>query len=309
MSDSTNFLGESKADFHRLKVNKGFAEKFERNRRREEIQRAKKKAKEIGVDFNDLDAEQESDSESEDSDGDLITRKVNTKFVKALAMIQNRDPRLMDGNFKIFSDSDFETSSEHSEKEKPVYYKDLQRRTILEAVQEEETKPAAKRSKKGETPIEEQKRIKNEFLSASKSWENVEVNELLKPRNRTHEEIKQEEDEFQRFIKNRTDLDPTTDLNEIKNYWDRVQNEDDRFLKKFVLNQAWQENQELMTYDEIVDREDEKRDQEIENFETAFNFRFEEDGFDKIKSKFYLSLCKNYSRISQTQGRQQKKAA
>lgn len=39
-----------------------------------------------------------------------------------------------------------------------------------------------------------------------------------------------------------------------------------------------------MTYDEIVDDEDTKRDDEIEFFETAYNFRFEEEGFEKLKS-------------------------
>jgi protein KRI1 len=306
MSDSLDLFANAKTDLNSLKVNKNYAERFERNKRREEIQRAKQKAKELGVDFDHLDAEQESESESEDSDGELITKKVNTKFLKALAMIKNRDPRLKDSNFHLFSDSDFETSSEGSGKEKPVYYKDLQRQTILEAAQEEEEEPKSKKSKrdkKGETPVEEQKRLKNEFLSAAKNWESGSMENLLVPRHKTQEEIQQEEDEFQRFVKMRTELEPNTDLNEIKDYWDRVQNEDDRFLKKFVLNQAWQENQELMTYDEIVDQEDEQRDKEIDNFETAFNFRFEEEGFEKIKSKRYRSLFKEYSRISQTQGR------
>jgi protein KRI1 len=39
-----------------------------------------------------------------------------------------------------------------------------------------------------------------------------------------------------------------------------------------------------MTYDEIVDAEDTQRDTEIEHFEAAYNFRFEEEGFEKLKS-------------------------
>ena len=39
-----------------------------------------------------------------------------------------------------------------------------------------------------------------------------------------------------------------------------------------------------MTYNEIVDKEDEVQTNENEKFETAYNFRFEEEGFDKLKS-------------------------
>ena len=39
-----------------------------------------------------------------------------------------------------------------------------------------------------------------------------------------------------------------------------------------------------MTYDEIVDEQDATKTEEVEKFETAYNFRFEEEGFEKLKS-------------------------
>ena len=253
-----------------LEINSKFARNFEYNKRREEIQRAKVRAKDLNL----YSGSEVSSSESEDSEAELLTKKANSKFLNLISMIKKGDPSLKDPNYKAFSDSDFEESSEgnekNKEKEKPLRYKDMVRKTLLNP---EEDRP--------ETEIQKQKQVKNDFLSAVNQWqEENEDPELFKPRSK-HETSKPD---LLSIVKE-TAKDEK-DLKRLKDYWSKADNEDDKFLKKFVLEKMWQEpDNELLTYNEIVEQEDENKANEAEKFETAYNFRFEEVGFEKLKSK------------------------
>ncbi|CAG9316274.1 kri1 [Blepharisma stoltei] len=259
-------------------INKKFAESFERRKRREEIIKAKEKAKALKI--NPESESEESDSESEDSDAELLTKKANAKFMKAIYMIRKKDPKLKDPNYKIFSDSDFDTSSEKSkDEEKPIRYKELISQEIKKGkiIDEDEIRP--------ETKIEEQKRLKDEFKAAANSWKVNDSDEILSLRKKTAQEIKDEEAKFQEFVEEHTKFEKKEkkDLNELKEFWLSKKDKDEEFLKNFVINRMWKDEAEtLKTYDEIVDVEDEKNYEEAEKFEHVYNYRFEEEGAEKI---------------------------
>lgn len=244
-------------------VNSKFASSFEAKKRREEIQKAKERAKDLQL-YSGSEV-----SESEDSSAELLTKKANSKFMNILTMIKKGDPKLKDPTFQAFSDSDFETSSLSSEKDqKPVRYKDLLRKQLLNPETEEK-----------DTEVFKEKQVKNEFLAAVNNWEaeNQDSN-LFKPRK---VEKKHEKEELVE-----ESADNSTDVKALKDYWGTPKNEDDLFLKKFLLNKLWKDpDDQLLTYNEIVEQEDEEKANEAEKFETAYNFRFEEEGFEKLKSK------------------------
>ena len=246
-----------------LKVDPNFAKSFEIRKRREEIQKAKQKAKELEL----YSPSEKSSSESEDSSAELLTKKANTKFIKILSMIKSGNPQLKDPNFQAFSDSDFEASSVSSEKaSKPVRYKELLTKNILSPMQEKKI-----------TPIEEQKQLKNDFLNAVDTWADKNNEDILVFR-------KPAENNKSKDLEDFVDTKAVDDIKTIKEYWSKPNDENDLFLKKFVLERLWKDEDELMTYNEIVDKEDEVQTNENEKFETAYNFRFEEEGFDKLKS-------------------------
>jgi protein KRI1 len=256
-----------------LQVNSKFARSFEAKKRREEIQKAKERAQELHL----YSGSEVSSSESEDSSAELLTSKANSKFLKLMTMIKTSDPALKDPDYKAFSDSDFETSSEKSLKQgkegkqvKPVRYKDQLRQSLLNPTTD-----------KPNTEVQKQRELKDDFLSAVSQWENLDKDQdLLKPRKQDSK--KDSEDDLIEAVQEITK--DKKELKKLKEFWGTSESHDDQFLKNFVLKKMWQEpDEKLLTYDEIVEEEDEKKTNEAEKFETAYNFRFEEEGFDKLK--------------------------
>jgi len=286
-----------------LTVNKSFAESFDRRKRREEIQKAKERARELGID---LEREEgDSSSTSEDEEADLLNDKVDAKFFKLLTLIKHKDPRLKDENFHMFSDSDFDEEQEDQpkgkKKAKPVLYKDLHIQALL---QDGPDAPDEEEHSEVEVPVQEQNRLKNEFMQAVDDWEKTDPSSdtLLKPRKHT-EQTTQDANIALPVLP----TDNKADVEEVKDYWTKAESPDEAFLKRFMLKQEWKEEEpELMTYDEVVDGEDKKRDQEMELFELAYNYRFEEEGFEKIKT--YAREVKDSVRLKSDSRKQQRAA-
>ena len=257
-----------------LRVNPKFAKSFEERKRREEIQKAKKRAEELEI----YSGSDKSSEESEDSSAELLTEKANSKFMKVLTMIKKGDPKLKDPNFQAFSDSDFDRSSESSvHSNKPVRYKELLTKQMLNPDIEEPK----------DTQIAQEKNIKSQFLSAVEDWaQNNTGDDILvsrKPKKVRKESSSDEE--LGHLVKSPVGSQEKDELTNLKEYWGHADDNDDLFLKKFVLKKLWEDPEDqLMTYNEIVDEEDAVKTDQIEKFETAYNFRFEEEGFEKLKS-------------------------
>ena len=73
-----------------LKINEEFAKKFEHNKRRDILDKAKEKYGEKVL----LDEESQSSQEEEDDEGLLINAAVEKKFLETIAMIRANDPKL-----------------------------------------------------------------------------------------------------------------------------------------------------------------------------------------------------------------------
>jgi protein KRI1 len=224
-----DILGEGETS-NSLQVNAKFAEQFERRKRREEIQKAKERAKELGVDFDNLD--EDSSESSEDSEAELVTSKVNSKFLEVMSLIRKRDPKLKDPNYHTFSDSDFDDAEPSEKKDKPVRYRDLYTQTLLEEgadnslVNETESKVVP-------TPIEEQRRLRADFIRAA---EDVAEDDLLSVRKKTKAQRQAEEDDFQSFLETQA---PEAKVNaeDLRAYWTEKQDNDDQFLKDYIIKQ------------------------------------------------------------------------
>lgn len=161
--------------------------------------------------------EESSSSEPEDSDGDLLNDKVEKKFFETIAAIRTVDKDTKDPTKQFFDEKDFETEGKEPKpaatKARPIYYKDLVRENALAEAEKsdgeddkEENEDEAKEEEekpKPETFTEEQKRLKNEFLDevhrADKEIGEEELN--LKKKEKTAEEVEQEQKDFESFVK------------------------------------------------------------------------------------------------------------
>lgn len=108
------------------------------------------------------------------------------------------------------------------------------------------------------TYVEEQQQLKEAFKDDASD------DELLVPRKRSHEERKEEEDKYEAFLKQH--------LKEIP----KANDAGDEFLLNYVMKRGWKEDSKIPTYDQIVDDHDEEEVERAEEFETKYNFRFEQ---------------------------------
>ena len=146
----------------------------------------------------------EETPESEDEEGRLLNDKVEKKFFETIDAIRRVGEEIKDPNKTFFAEEDFDLAEKESTlKEKPIFYKDLIRKDVLDKMAEEdgEEKKEGEEEKKQETFNEEQKRIKEEFMAEVQKADEKETDDLFKKKEKTKEEAASEEKEFDEFIK------------------------------------------------------------------------------------------------------------
>lgn len=115
-----------------------------------------------------------------------------------------------------------------------------------------------------ETDVALQKRLKKEFLmAADASDDELELKPIDEPK---HQNLIDKN-----FV-------------EKQEFWnskaDKKLSKEDLFLKNYILSMAWKQKPD--SPDPMVDEEDEQREDEMDNYERAYNFRFEEPGGAQI---------------------------
>lgn len=128
------FGDEQEQDQGDFKVNPEFARKFEHNKRRELLDKAK--SQDLLGDSDDS----EASIEEEDDDGTLINANIEKKFLETIAMIRSNDPKLKAVEGEVFRDEDFEDDEEDVDvkgKDKKMTYKDQIREDVLKRAGDE----------------------------------------------------------------------------------------------------------------------------------------------------------------------------
>jgi len=259
----------------KLNINKGFARKFDERKKREELEKAKVK---YGRDLNDmLDGSGSSSSAPEDEVGDLVTGNIESKFIKTLAKLRTKDPEIYNQKKFFFDEKDFDEVPLQGKKnkEKPVFYKDLVRQTAMDDKKNNKRTPR-------EVHEEEQEDLKNAFKMAANG---VEDEDLLKVRKKSKKQIEDENTEFNKFLEAEKEKSKPAEVDLLQRFWgDETQlDETDKFLRKYILTKGWIDKDETKYtgYDE-ADEEDSLREDEMDNFEAEYNFRYEEPGATQV---------------------------
>lgn len=294
-----------------FKINTQFAQKYEKYRQKEELQRLKDR-------YGNRDEESESSSESSSDDSEVdLDPALERDFYRTLSLLKKKDPKIYEKDAMFYSEgpsTSDEKPSTSKKAVKPMYLKDYERKVILEREgkfvddDESDEEEAAKRIERAASPsyIQEQQEIKESFRKfiqdsddEEKEGEEDEVANLLTRRIKTQEEKDKEEADFVEWLKGQAELEgpeEVTDMKYLRDYWnDPELDEKERFLRDYVLNKGYLEedgdDDKIPTYDEVVQDEVEDSEEEgesflerQEDFERNYNFRFEEPDSQEIKT-------------------------
>lgn len=281
-SDSESDNGGAPLTESGFKVNEEYARRFEHNKKREERQRLEEKYKNGSSARNGENDDEDDDSssdETEDEDGFLATEDLDAQISATLQAIRNKDPRVYDKDVNFFQETDGSSAPvEKQKKEKPVFLRDYHREKILRgdvgASDDEDEAPR--------TYAQEQDALKKSFLTevdAAKSGE-------------TSDSDSDDDGFMKRKAPEKTDANgihpsraPTVKATEL-NVADADKNPEN-FLSNFLAARAWvaEGGSKWEAFESDEGEDDDKADE----FEQAYNMRFE----DPEKSN---EVLKSYAR-------------
>jgi protein KRI1 len=256
------FIDSDSDDVEDIVINEKYAKSFVERERDRELHRAK---------HLDLDSLDEESSESEDDDGELLSTKLELDVINTINSIRKKDPRIYDKQSKWFEDDEQEIVIGMNKKKR---FKDVIREQILETVDEMTEQKQSENNKKSDekqkklTYDEEQESIRKTFLESLNQDDDHDDILVVKSNNQSEfDEMRQKKisealSEMTALIK--------LDADEMKK---------DEFLKNYITNKKWIDRtskitQQLLASD-VLEQEEEELD-EVDRFESKYNFRFEE---------------------------------
>ncbi|XP_066564010.1 LOW QUALITY PROTEIN: protein KRI1 homolog [Amia ocellicauda] len=297
-----------------MKINQKFAERYEKYRQKEELQKLKDRYGDQVDQVESGSSDSESDSESEVE----LDPRVERDFYRTLSLLKKKDPKIYQQDARFYTEeestsSDGKVQAKSSAKsEKPMYLKDYERKVILERGgkyededEESDDEEAAKRRERAASPsyIQEQRELRDslrKFVQDSDeggSEGEEERAELLTRRTKTQQEKDEEDADYVEWLKGQAELgeaEEVQDMKYLRDYWNDPQlDERERFLRDYVLNKGYLDEDEdrIPTYDEVVQEEVDDSEDEGESFlekqeafERQYNFRFEEPDSQQVKT-------------------------
>ncbi|CDO94522.1 unnamed protein product [Kluyveromyces dobzhanskii CBS 2104] len=229
----------------------------------------------VAEDDNDEDS---SSSEDEDDFGELITEEVEEGIQKVLDAIKNNETdKLLNPEVKFFEEPEKAVEKlTRTEKQKPIYLKDYHRMNLLNGnVNDEEEDELEFQTVDG----------KQSFASQQREERTQLLSEIKNAFNEDEKEDEADDDEGD-FLKKKEPKKGKS-ANEFKLPDPQV--DDEKFLDEFVNQQAWipKKGDRVIDLDRAPDAEeedDEEFQEAVEDFENAYNFRYEDPRAAEIVS-------------------------
>ncbi|KAL2140708.1 hypothetical protein VTI28DRAFT_3493 [Corynascus sepedonium] len=265
-----------------LKINEEYARRFEHNKKREELHRLQEKYKAGGE--GDEESESSSEDETEDDEAALITEDLDAEISATLQAIKNKDPRIYDKNAVFYKP--FDPAAEPKKKEeKPMFLRDYHRERYLSGDVGADDDSAAG-ANVPRTYAQEQDDIKKSILS--------EINAAATAAD--DEEEWSDDDAFIKPVKKdeapaANGIHPSRQANITLTETDvaKADENPEEFLSKFMASKAWAPEGAGSKWQAFESDEGEDEDDIADEFEHAYNMRFE----DPTKSN---EILKTYSR-------------
>ncbi|KAI9645851.1 Kinetochore protein Spc24 [Ciborinia camelliae] len=254
-----------------FKVNQDYAKRFEHNKKREELQRleekyTKKPGPTIGKngekkygDKYDEDSSS-SDDEDEDDEGFLATEDLDKEISATLQALRSKDPRVYDEKVTFYAPIDEDAEETTTEKkEKPMYLKDYHRENLLA----------------GHAGGEEEESVPQTFAQEQEALKRKIVGEM-----HAAAENGSDSDEDEGFLVKKDKKSGISSQGIHPSRASRVEvdiaiadKDPETFLSNFMAARAWVPSDGARF--QPLESDDEDDDDRAEQFETAYNLRFE----------------------------------
>ncbi|OCK76253.1 Krr1-domain-containing protein [Lepidopterella palustris CBS 459.81] len=257
-----------------LKINKDYARRFEHNKKREELQRLEEKYGKTKVQNKGIEDDAESDddddddddteSESEDDDGLLATEDLDAEISATLQAIRSKDPRVYDKNMTFYSEIDTDTITEMNKvkTEKPMTLRDYHTKNLLEGkvgLEDEDGDAPPK------TYAQEQEAVRKDLVkqmhAAGDSQDEEEGDFLVRKAKLVRDDVPES-----------TTKNPQVKLNELD--IESADKDPEKYLSNFLAARAWVPTSSSRF--QPLESDDDEDDQRADEFEAAYNLRFED---------------------------------
>lgn len=224
----------------------------------------------------------DSDSEIEDDFGELITEDIDKGINEVITAIRNNETdKLLDPKVNFFKEDD--NSHKIEKNEKPIYLKDYHRMNILsgDALKDDEEldREDFQKTVDGEksyvsTQREERLNLINEINNA------FETDDKGKRDESNHSE--NDDDDDDEFLVKKDKKDNDHESITVKPTLNPEN--DEEFLNEFMKHKAWIPHEGDKEINLDINNDDEEFDNAVEDFENAYNFRFEDPNANEIVS-------------------------
>lgn len=165
-----DLLSDESGDEKELRINKRFATKYEATARFKELQRGKELLE---------DNESDSDASDEDEDGEALSAGIDVQIMKTINSIRQKDPSIYDANAKWFQQPEEESSSGSESENDDNTSKTHKKKTYKDILREQLLRDGADGEGEGEQPLQgfakknasmsydpEQEKLRREFLAS-----------------------------------------------------------------------------------------------------------------------------------------------
>ena len=218
-----------------------------------------------------IDNQEESDSsdEEEDDDGLLASGTLDEEYLATLRAIKERDPRVYDRSTKFYTSTD-DTAGAQSKvtvnKEAPVFLRDYHRNNLFNAHEQQELE------NKALSYENEQRQLKATLVKQMHEAAEDGTN------GKTFDTSENEEDMF--MVRRSVDAPERPETISISDVA-QADKDPDRFLARFMTARAWVPNEAVRFHP--FESDDDEDDRKAEEFEEAYNMRFENPGIANEK--------------------------